>query len=199
MNSIIELAIRSAIVNDEKETKRYIEQLDDFLIGFTEFPADLFAGMIHYLGDERIIQSKCSSSLMWIFESNWNLLSENQKLKLIELFGGIYESYLDWMSCFMINEFLGLERRLGSVDSFHLLIELKNKTKKEMPRSLLPHGFECLYPMFVTKNREIAEKCISSLEEMKTETVESVRMEATESLARLVRRGLLGTGGKLTG
>lgn len=144
------------------------------------FPSDTFIGLIAMFEEEKFQQSDGSWKLIRVFDDNWQQLSDEQRNTLLPVLETHYESFSDWMACFVISGILGEQYR--NAQAFEALRRLAN-CKKEVPRSLIPHGFEhiaCDSP-----EAELAKQALAELTNMQKDHSPVVRGEVAESLARL--------------
>ena len=70
------------------------------------FPTDTFKGLLAIFAEEKFQHSDGSWKLIRVFEENWEQLSEEQRNTLLPVLESHYESFSDWMACFVISGIL---------------------------------------------------------------------------------------------
>src|SRR5262252_3079210 len=71
------------------------------------FPSDIFKGLLAIFAEDKFQHSDGSWKLIRVFEENWEQLSEEQRNALLPVLEAHYESFSDWMACFVISGILG--------------------------------------------------------------------------------------------
>jgi hypothetical protein len=146
------------------------------------FPSAYFEALMALLEEEHFLHLEGSWKLIRVFEENWSELSNEQRRILLAALERQYESFTDWMACFVISGVLG--EQYGNDDAFKALLRLAS-SKKEMPRSFVPHGLEHIARQSADPN--LAQRAFDELVKMKGDQSEMVRGEVAESLARLAK------------
>jgi len=147
------------------------------------FPDDCFAGLLAIFKQEKFQLSHGSWKLIRVFEENWKQLSEAQRDGLLPALEAHYESFSDWMACFVISGILGELYRDNR--AFEALRRLEH-CQKEMPRSFVPHGLEHI--VRDSADAELTMQALAELTKMQTDASAMVRDEVTESVTRLKQR-----------
>ena len=146
------------------------------------FPDDTFVGLLAIFQEEKFQHSDGSWKLVRVFEDNWEQLSEEQRRTLLPVLESNYESFSEWMACFIISGILGELYR--NAPSFEVLQRLA-RCRKEVARSLVPHGLEHI--VRDTPDTELATRASAELARMQTDHSPTVRNEVAESMARIIR------------
>jgi hypothetical protein len=133
--------------------------------------------------EEKFQHSDGSWKLIRVFEENWEQLSEEQRNTLLPVLEAHYESFSDWMACFVISGILG--ELYKDARAFQALCRLST-CHKEAPRSFVPHGFE--HVVSDAPDAELAMQALAELTKMQTDHSPMVRDEVAESLARIKKR-----------
>ena len=97
------------------------------------FPSDTFIALISIFEEDKFQQADGSWKLIRVFEENWQQLTDEQRNTLLPVLETHYESFSDWMACFVISSILGEQYK--NALAFQALRRLAN-CKKEVPRSL---------------------------------------------------------------
>lgn len=147
------------------------------------FPTDTFKGLLVIFAEEKFQHSHGSWKLIRVFEENWEQLSEEQRNTLLPVLEAHYESFSDWMACFVISGILG--ELYKDVWAFHALCRLST-CHKEVPRSLIPHGFEHI--VSDAPDAHLAMQALAELTKMQSDHSSTVRAEVNESLGRIKKR-----------
>jgi hypothetical protein len=147
------------------------------------FPSETFIGLLAIFAEGKFQQSDGSWKLIRVFEENWEQLSEEQRNTLLPVLEAHYESFSDWMACFVISGIFG--ELYKDTRAFQALCRL-SKCHKEVPRSFVPHGFEHLASD--APDAELAMQALAELTKMQTDHSPMVRGEVKESLGRIKKR-----------
>ena len=147
------------------------------------FPSDTFIGLLAIFAEEKFQHSDGSWKLIRVFEENWEQLSEEQRNALLPVLEAHYESFSDWMACFVISGILG--GLYKDARAFDALCRL-SKCQKEVPRSFVPHGFE--HVASDAPDAELAMQALAELTKMQRDHSPTVRGEVKESLGRIKKR-----------
>jgi hypothetical protein len=180
--------IRESVANgDSDRLKAIVEDFATYC--FKENPDghsfndEVFKFILETMVQPRFLDMKGAYHLLMLFEYDWAMLTPPQKEELISAIERTYDKFADWMSCFVLVELL--DQYYCDENAFQLLCRLKNSTQ-EIPRSLLPVGFEKLVQNasdLVLKNRSLLE-----LKQMMNDPSERVQKEASESVIRLTSK-----------
>ena len=183
-NSEFYLHLKEAIVSgDAKALEAASDALDITIMESGTFPEDRFESILTILQDKLFLGLKGSWKLIRVFEQNWYELSETQRSKLLTALEASYELFDDWMACFVISGILGEQYK----DQRALSVLRRLKTcKKEIPRSLVPHGLEHIAGESVDNG--LSAEALSELKKMESDSSEVVRKEVRESFSRLSKR-----------
>lgn len=146
------------------------------------FPSAYFEALMALLKEEHFLHLEGSWKLIRVFEENWNEVSNDQRRILLAGLEQQYEFFTDWMACFVISGILG--EQYGNNDAFNALLRLAS-TRKEMPRSFVPHGLEHIARQ--SSDSKLAQRAFDELVKMKGDQSNMVRGEVAESLARLAK------------
>ena len=147
------------------------------------FPSDTFKGLLAIFAEDKFQHSDGSWKLIRVFEENWELLSAEQRNTLLPVLEAHYQSFSDWMACFVISGILG--ELYKDAQAFQALCRLST-CSKEVPRSFIPHGFE--HVVSDTPDAELAMRALAELTKMQTDHSSIVRDEVNESLGRIKKR-----------
>jgi len=146
-------------------------------------PGDTFIGLLAIFAEEKFQHSDGSWKLIRVFEENWEQLSEEQRDTLLPVLEAHYESFTDWMACFVISGILG--ELYKDARAFQVLCRLST-CHNEVSRSFVPHGFE--HVVSDAPNTELAMQALAELTKMQMDHSPMVRGEVAESLARIKKR-----------
>jgi len=131
----------SVAAGDSKSFEAITFRVGKIVLEEGYLPEQCFRGILVILQDEEFHRLEGSWKLIRVFEENWKELSETQRAELLPILKASYDSFHDWMACFVISGILG--ELYKDQRAFDALCRLKN-SRKEMPRSFVPHGFERL-------------------------------------------------------
>jgi hypothetical protein len=145
-----------------------------------EFNERVFNFILEMMSQPQFLNMEGAHHLLYLFEYDWAMLTPLQKIKLSGAIEHSYHKYKDWMACFVLSELLG--KNYCDENAFQVLHKLNNSLR-EIPRSLLPMGFE--YLARGTSDLVLKNKSISELKRMTTDSSKQVQKEANESLSRL--------------
>lgn len=178
---VVKESIHQAItLNDSTKLQKCINDFDTYFFGIDHFPKDIFNFLISLLYKNNVLNMNGSWHLLMSFQYNWELLSDEQKTKLILTLESVYIKFKDRMSLFVISELLGENFR--NEQALQVLCKLKNLTSEEH-RSFVPHGLEHIVRDSQDKN--LSEKAYFELLQMKKDTSEQVRYEVNLSIQRI--------------
>ena len=147
------------------------------------FPIDTFKGLLAIFGDRKFQNADGSWTLIRVFEQNWEQLSEEQRNALLPVLETHYQSFSEWMACFVISGILG--EFYKDARAFQALCRLST-CPKEVPRSFIPHGFEHI--VSDASDAELAVQALAELTKMQTDSSSKVRDEVSESLGRIRKK-----------
>ena len=178
--------------------RRAIRNQDALLLEKACFEIERLArpGFSDYLFDSltrTLSQTDCQRMLgacylLNIFQYKWKKLSNKQKEKLLGFIEASFSSFRDRMALFTISELLG--ENFCSENAVDVLCKLRS-TKKALPRSFVPHGFE--HVITDSGNVPLSKRAINQLIEMRNDRSKYVRYEAELSLARVKKHFSWGT------
>jgi len=152
------------------------------------FPDYLFDSLTRTLSQTDCQRMLGASYLLNIFQYQWKKLSNRQKEKLLGFIEASYSCFRDQMALFTISELLG--ENFCNQNAVDLLCKLRS-TKKALPRSFVPHGFE--HVITDSGNVPLSKRAINQLIEMRDDRSKYVRYEAELSLARVKKHFTWGT------
>jgi hypothetical protein len=147
------------------------------------FPSEVFTSLLAVFQQEHFQLADGSWKLIRVFEENWDQLSYEQRDALLPVLVAHYESFGDWMACFVISGILG--ELYADNRAFEALCRLEN-SQKEIPRSFVPHGFEHIASDAIES--DLSMRALAELTKMQKDHSATVRDEVAESLARLKRK-----------
>jgi hypothetical protein len=168
---------------DSKSLETMAFKIGNIVLEEGIFPGDCFAAILATLKQEQFQFFDGSWKLIRVFEENWKYLSEEQRTALLPVLEAHYESFSDWMACFVISGILG--ELYKDERAFEALRRLED-CRKDVPRSFVPHGLEHI--VCDSSDAELAMRALSELTKMQKDGSAIVRDEVTESLARLKKR-----------
>lgn len=181
---LVNVLSRAAQDKESKLFKEYTENLHFALIGLEGFPGWLFTEVLAVLRKPAFLRLEGSWHLLVVFELVWDQLSQSQKNELLSVLESIYPLCTDWTSCFTISGLLG--EYFKDEQAFDVLCRLQEQAD-EIPRKFVPHGFEHLVKDCL--DRDLAQRALSKLLQMRGDPSPNVQAEAEESLTRLKARG----------
>jgi hypothetical protein len=145
------------------------------------FPPTLFEWLLERIRMPEVLAMDGSWPLLYIFDSNWELLGDEERSRLLITLESLYSRFEDWMSCFTITELLGdryADRRALEA------LERLSSTPSAVQRSLIPHGFEHLA---LGADPRVAAEALTRLQAMARDPSEQVRDEVAKSLQKVTR------------
>lgn len=149
------------------------------------FPEPTFALVLDVIQDGRFLKSKVGWALLMLFESEWEKVTEPQKVLLLETLGKVYEQFEDWMPRFSISELVG--ENFPSPQAYNFFRRF-GKSNNELDRTFVPHGYE--HALRNSTNVALTAQLWTALLEMEHDESETVRGEVEQSLERLASHGL---------
>lgn len=144
-----------------------------------EVPSSLIEWILGWLQSPEYLAMQGSWPLLYIFESNWDALSESQRMDLFTVMEATYALHEDWMSCFVITEMLGNNY---ADDRALALLQRLTETPSDVRRSLVPHGLEHFASSSVP---DLAARATALLHTMARDASPRVREEVAKSLRTL--------------
>lgn len=181
---LIAEAINQAINSgEEMQMQECASAISGTLSTLNYFPEQYFKLIIDFLNQQRFLESNGSWHLLFVLETDWELLSESQKERLLPLLETSYPAFSDWMSRFVISELLG--QYFANEKAFESLVRL-GREAAEGPRALVPHGLEHI--VTDSHNEDLARKAYAELVQMKNDPSEKVRDEVETSLQRIANK-----------
>lgn len=162
------------------------DQIDYALIGLRVFPQELLDFLLRLICEAPLLHAEGSNHVLYIFEQNWDILSDSQREALACAIESSFSLAKDWMYCFVASEILG--ERLSNDEALGILIRL-SETQNETARSLVPHGLEHIVRDSGSHQR--ASQALTRLVDMKHDPSMHVRDEVSDSLRRLSVLGLV--------
>lgn len=183
-NSEFNRQLKAAVASGNSQSLEAItSRIGNIVLEEGVLPEEFFLSILAALQDEHFLRLDGSWKLLRVFEENWKELSELQRAALLPALEAAYESFHDWMACFVVSGILG--ELYGDERAFGALRRLQN-TQKEMPRSFVPHGFE--HMAGDRSNESLAQRALEELTKMERDDSEMVRGEVRESFSRLRKR-----------
>ena len=183
---LLEEAIEQAIDSgQELQMEECASAISSAVVARSYFPEKYFDLILNFLNKKSFLTSKGSWHLLYLLDSNWEILSEAQKNRLLPWLESTYSSFTDWMAWFVISEILG--ECFANEQAFNILCRLKH-IEAETPRSLIPHGLEHI--VTDSDDQQLAQKAYTELLQMKSDPSEQVRDEVDTSLQRITNRGI---------
>lgn len=141
-----------------------------------EFPPSLFEWIVEFVQTSPFLEMEGAWHLLYIFDSNWESLTESQRTRLIDVLERVYSRFTDWMSCFVITELLGsnyADRQ--ALDVLRRVLA----TSSDIQRSLVPHGLEHIAR---SADRSLATDALAALQQMERDPAEIVRDAVRKAL-----------------
>ncbi len=182
--SIEEALCQAISIGGVAQFEEFCEALDYNLTFCNNFPEEIFQMILSLLKRREILELEESHCLfVSVLEINWELLSEEQKERLLLALKDSYERFEDWMSWFVISEIIG--EFYQDRWAFETLCSLKTLSK-EGPRAFVPHGLEHIVQN--ESDEELSREALAELLQMKNDPSERVRYEVSISLQRLSKR-----------
>ncbi len=186
--------LREAVASGEEQSMEALAyQVGTMVLEEGTFPEECFDAILAVLPDTGFLKMNGAWKLLRVFEENWDELSEHQRADLLPALERNYDSFGDWMACFVISGILGeLYRDTRALAS---LRRLKN-SKNENARSFVPHGFEHI--ALEAQQQDLAKHAYQELVAMATDGSAKVRTEVKKSLSRIEKKGIgrVGEGNK---
>ena len=182
----LEQALNQAIVDGRSDQIQLIaDDLDWLITKDNQFSPENFNMLTSVLKQTEFLGLEESHCLLYVFFTNWDLLSEEQKNELLLIFEITYPLFKDWMSWFTISEIIG--EFYKNSQAFEVLRRLKS-IELEHPRSFIAHGLEHIA---TSSDKELAMKAYSELLDMKNDSSERVQYEVQLSIQKLRNKGHL--------
>jgi len=184
LNNEFYAQLKSAIASgNAKALEAISSDIDMAVIETGLFPEERFESILAVFQDRQFLGLKGSWKLIRVFEQNWHELSEAQRSELLPALEASYESFDDWMACFVISGILGEQYQ----DQRALSVLQRLKTcANEIPRSFVPHGLEHIAGGSV--DPELVTEALTELKKMELDSSEVVRKEVHESFSRLSKQ-----------
>jgi hypothetical protein len=171
-------AIRSA---DIIKFEDYCLTIDVEFFGFGFFPEHWLNFILELLDKKESLNlEKGLWRLFWIFEFNWDDLSNDQKKRVLPVLERNYRLFKDCESHDRISSLLG--KFFCNEDAFETLCRL-TKIPEEVPRSSVPHGFEQI--ISDSKDPYLAKMAWIKLQRMKNDSSKLVRDKVESSIQQL--------------
>lgn len=172
--------VRKAITTrDASLLQKAAHDFEVVVIMAGEVPSSLVEWMLGWLQSPEYLAMQGSWTLLYIFESNWDELSESQRTELFNVMESTYALHEDWMSCFVMTEMLGSNY---ADDRALALLQRLTETPSDVRRSLVPHGLEHLASSSVP---DLAARATALLHAMARDSSPQVREEVAKSLRTL--------------
>jgi len=181
LHNLINQAISA---RDSTQLRNYAYAMETSDLGADHFPEHNFEFILTLLNRRDFLEMDGSFYLLRVLENDWELLSYDQKERLLATVETAYGLFKDWMSWFVISELLG--EYFGDEQALQVLSRLKT-LHAEGPRSLVPHGLEHI--VTGARNENLTKKAYAELLCMRNDPSEQVRNEVNLSLQRLANRG----------
>lgn len=143
-------------------------------------PDAVCAVLVEVLRDPAVWAMDDSSALLFLFESNFEVLTLSQRAQLLAAIAESYTHMRSWMSCFYISSILG--EGYCNRASYELLRCFARKGNA-MQRSFVPHGLE--HVIKSTSDASLRDDCMGLLQNMKRDRSKRVRYEVASSLQQL--------------
>ena len=166
----------------EEKLETIARALEVALLDFGRFPPELFAALARRLKDEAFLALPESWRVLRLIDSNWEMLSSEQKEELRPLVVEAFPGWGDWMGSFVGGEVLG--GRYADEAALAALQQLGRHTRPDV-RAMVPHGLEVL--VAETEDDHLREEAIRSLDSLTRDADEEVRGEATDSHGRVLK------------
>ena len=144
------------------------------------FPEGVFEQITQLLSTTCFLQATGSHNVLRLLQYDWDILSDDQKQKLLSLFEESYFKFKDTLSCFLIAEILGL--RYCNAESLDLLNKLSMGALEDV-RVFIPMGFFNIASN--SSNAQLRIESYRALARMRNDISAIVRAEATNLLAQL--------------
>lgn len=183
MNSeIIQEALNDAIRSaNTTQIEECCLTIDVFFLSVGAFRDDWFDIILSLLDKKELLNlQEGSSNLLWLFESSWSDLSNDQKKRMLPVLERNYRLFKDRESHEKIVSLLG--EYFCNDASFETLCCL-SKIRKEQPRSSVPYGFEHI--ISDSKDRYLPKMAWGELQRMKSDSSELVRDAVEFSIQQL--------------
>ena len=177
----INLGVASA---DWSRMEKWIVENSSFVYdNFTEeanFPEDVFGSIINLFNQKKFLDAEGSHNVLSIIESDWAILTNQQKERLMPLLEKSYYHFRDAMSWFLISEIFG--RFYCNEASLQTLCRLNYGQQLEAS-SLLPMGIH--YVATSCPDAHVREAAVNALKRMSNDSNELTSEEASKFLERL--------------
>jgi hypothetical protein len=144
------------------------------------FSEEVFQRIVSLLDQVDFLGADGASNVLRILESEWGLLTAQQREQLLPILLEAYPKFKDWMAWFLISEILGAY--YVTPEALDALRQLKT-CPIETARSLIPMGLEG-----IVKNSPdggLASRAYQELIAMRNDPSEQVRAEVQTSLQRI--------------
>lgn len=181
-DELVSLVSQAVAMKDAKALRTYTHRVIMHIIEEDSFPDPIFTCLTKILNQSDFQCWQSSVLLLKVFEDTIEYLTDLRKSELLDIFEKTFHNYTDSTSCLLIAELVGALFR--DQRSLNALQGLK-KTKKEMPRALVPAGLE--YFAMTCQNQSLSEEAKKALLEMRSDPSQMVRDEAEQSIRRLTR------------
>jgi hypothetical protein len=181
---LLQILMYEAIAsNDSLRLREYAYAMETSALGTYHFSEHNFELILALLDRRELLEMDGSFYILRVLENDWELLSDEQKQRLLPALETAYGLFKDWMSWFAISELLG--EYFGDEQALQSLSRLKT-VRAEGPRSLVPHGLEHIVKG--ARDEDLASRAYTELLSMRNDPSEQVREEAKLSLQRLAKR-----------
>ena len=146
------------------------------------FSDDFTDELMKLLGDPAYLEMDGSFKLLALFQDDWGRLSSGQQTELLQFLETIFESLRDNTSHLVIAELFG--EYLANDQSLQALDRL-SRTKNEVARAHVAHGYKCLALNAV--DQVLRNKAKARLSAMFSDSSEIVRQEVAVAIADVSR------------
>lgn len=145
-----------------------------------ELPRNFFDGLLSLLEDPKFLALEESWNLADFLRSNWELLSDEQRVRIRPVLTAAFDKYKNWMGAFVTAEILG-----ENFADERTLTELRTllRTAKPFVRHMVPHAL--VYLARATTDEGLRSSAVELLRSLSTSEGEDIREEAITGLRDL--------------
>lgn len=174
------LIYQAIAADDSAQLREYAYAMETSALGADHFPEHNFELILALLNRREFLEMEGSFYVLRVLKNDCNLLTDQQKERLLPALETAYGSFHDWMTWFVVSELLG--EYFGDEPALRALSRLKTLCA-EGPRSLVPHGLEHIVKG--ASGEDLASEAYTELLGLRNDPSEQVRDEVSLSLRRL--------------
>jgi hypothetical protein len=168
-------------IDSAQSLSNWLIQAELELVTWDIFPADMFEEILYFIMSKTFVTREWSWTLLHFLQNNYELLSSEQKARMVEALVKRYSVLEHWMAAFVSSEILGIyyaDDDLG--------VSILRGIANIAPRSLgacIPHGLETIAR--ATHSDVIRVNAVTELERLRDSSDEHVRDEADISIRKI--------------